>query len=323
MTPQFMKKKLQLFRDLKNLSQKSSYIATIGNYDGIHLGHQRILQQIKHQQKKLLLPSLVIIFEPLPTEYFLATHAPARLTSLAEKIALLAQYEIENVLCLRFNASLANMSATEFIQKILLETLNIKYLIIGDDFSFGHHRAGNFELLQQYTNQGLITEKIDSVYLPGHNQFRISSTHIRQALANANFDLAKRLLGRPYTMSGHVAHGNGLGQILGFPTANIHLKHKVAPLKGIYTAKIYAAGVIDPLSGVINIGTRPTVDGKNNLLEVHLLDFNQDIYGKKLVIEFLHKLRDERKFDNLDLLRQQITEDVKQAEILLLQQLAS
>ena len=305
---------MRLFRDPKSLASKKGYIATIGNYDGIHIGHQRILRKIKQYQKKVHLPSLVIIFEPLPAEYFLSTHAPARLTSLSEKIAIFAKYKIDNILCLRFNAVMAGMLASEFIQKILLDILNIKHLIIGDDFSFGHNRVGNFALLKKYVNQGQITEQIAAVCLPNNeSQFRVSSTHIRQALANANFDLAKRFLGRSYTMSGRVVYGNGHGKVLGFPTANIRLKHKIIPLQGVYIVKIKGAGV-GWLNGVVNIGIRPTIGNKDIFLEVHILDFNKNIYGKKLIVKFLCKIREERKFDSLESLRRQIVQDVTFAE---------
>jgi len=310
----YQNKKFRLFRDPQSFASSQGYIATIGNYDGVHLGHQYILQKIQQQQQILSLPSLIIIFEPSPLEYFLSTHAPARISTLHEKVCLLSKYKIENILCLKFNAKLATMPASQFIQKILIDILNIKYLIVGYDFSFGHNRNGNFDLLKKYSDQGLITEKIEPVYLSSHKeQFKINSTHVRQALANANFELATKLLGRPYAMCGRVVHGNSLGKRLGFPSANICLKHKILPLKGVYAAKIQGQS-FGIKEGIVNIGTRPTINGKTNILESHIFDFDKNIYGEKLIIEFLHKIRQEQKFDSLELLQQQVIEDIKQAK---------
>lgn len=305
-------KKKCIFRDYENLSTEIGYVATIGNYDGVHIGHQYILKQVTQYQKKTRLPSLIITFEPSPSEYFLQTRAAPRLTSFREKAELFFKYGIENILCLRFDKDLANMPAQRFIQEILINKLHIKYLVTGDDFAFGNNRIGGFEMLQEYTAQDLITEKIPSISAGGT---KASSTHIRQALAAGNFKLAKLLLGRPYSISGHVAHGKHLGHLLGFPTANIYLRQKTTPLNGVYAAKVKGIGS-KTLNSLVNIGFRPTVDGTNFILEVHILDFNKNIYGKKLKIEFLQKIRDEKKFANLELLRQQIAADVDKGKTL-------
>ncbi len=298
---------MQLIRDIKNITAAEQHcVATIGNFDSVHLGHQEVLRKVKQEAKAMDSCSLAIIFEPQTMEYFMGSRAAARLTKLTQKLELFEQYGIDKVLCLRFNKYLAKFSAKQFIQKILLDKLKVHHLIIGDDFAFGSDRLGGLELLQQY----LPVERLETLYADGT---RVSSTHVRQALAVADFTLAKHLLGRAYAMSGHVAHGNRLGHMLGFPTANIYLHRKVLPFTGVYFVNV--TGIDDKVrSGIANIGTRPTIGGDRNMLEVHILDFDEDIYGKKIEVEFLHKLRDEVKFDSLGLLKQQIEQDVAKAK---------
>jgi len=297
---------MQLIRDIDNIKfPHNGYVASIGNYDGMHLGHQRIISKVKAQSLAMKLPSLVIIFEPQTTEYFLKQHANPRLMSLREKLVILQSYGIDWVLCLRFNDRLANMTAEQFIQDILLQRLSIQHIIFGDDFAFGNNRTGGFELLQQY----IATEKVPTIQI---NNTKVSSTHIRQALAANDFKSAATLLGRSYTISGRVAHGDKLGHKLGFPTANIYLQHKILPIRGVYITKVYNLAN-KALIGVTNVGNRPTINGSRNVLEVHLLNFAKDIYGKRITIEFIKKLRDEIKFASLDELKQQIEKDVKQA----------
>jgi len=281
-------------------------VASIGNYDGMHLGHQEVLQRLHSQSISMNLPSLLIIFEPLPTEYFLKENTNPRLMTLREKLVILQNSAIDYVLCLRFNAKLANLIAAQFVKDILLNSLKVRYIIIGDDFAFGSNRTGGFTVLQKYIE----TEKIALVQV---NDIKVSSSHIRQALAVGDLETAERLLGRPYSMSGRVAYGNRLGHRIGFPTANIYLRHKVLPIHGVYIARINGLNS-KPMIGVANIGNRPTINGTRNVLEVHLLDFNKNIYGTRIEVEFVKKLRDEVKFASLDLLKQQIEKDVNQAK---------
>lgn len=302
---------MKLIRDLVNL--KSDYhgcVATIGNFDGVHLGHQKILQQLVAKAKQLNLPSLVITFEPLPQEFFSGEQAPARLMTLREKIVALKKYGIDHVLRLRFNKKLASIPAEEFVKKILVAKLGVRHLIIGDDFRFGYKRQGDFNLLQKMGAQfGFEVVPTETVLFDGE---RVGSSRVRNALAEGNIELAKKLLGRPYYLSGHVSYGEQLGRKLCFPTANIFLHRKVLPLRGVFVVQVHGLGD-KPLLGAANIGRRPTVDDKDFLLEVYIFDFNQNIYGKFLQVEILHKLRGEEKFNSLEELKQQIAKDVEEA----------
>jgi|SRR6185312_4359009 len=281
--------------------QKNSCVATIGNFDGVHLGHQKILQQVTEQANLLNLPSLVITFEPLPAEYFLKDKAPARLLTLKEKLILLNKYNISKVLCLRFNKALENLNAEKFVSEILVKNLKVKSLIVGDDFRFGYKRQGDFALLQQLGEIHDFTVTHTQTVLWDNE--RVGSSRVRAALATGNLTLAAQLLGRPYTISGHVIYGDQRGHQLGFPTANIPLRRLVSPLSGVFAVKA------DGLPGVANVGNRPTVDGKQSRLEVHLFDFNQTIYGRYLQVEFVHKIRDEQRFGSLEELKKQIELD--------------
>ncbi len=287
-------------------SQLHGCVASIGNYDGMHLGHQKILKRVCSRAATMNLPSLLIIFEPLPMEYFLKENTNPRLMTLREKLVILQNFAIDFVLCLRFNAELANLTATQFVKDILLNSLNVRYIVIGDDFAFGSNRTGGYTILKKYIE----TEKIALVQV---DDTKVSSSHIRQALAIGDLETAERLLGRPYSMSGRVAYGNQLGYRIGFPTANIYLRHKVLPIRGVYIARIKGLNT-KPVIGVVNVGNRPTINGTRNVLEVHLLDFNKDIYGTRIEVQFIKKLRDEIKFASLDLLKEQIEKDVNQAK---------
>jgi len=287
-------------------SQLHGCVASIGNYDGMHLGHQKILERLHSQAISMNLPSLLIMFEPLPMEYFLKENTNPRLMTLREKLVILQNSAIDYVLCLRFNAKLANLTAAQFVKDVLLDSLNVRYIIIGDDFTFGSNRTGGYAILQKYIE----TKKIALVQV---DDTKVSSSHIRQALAIGDLETAECLLGRPYSMSGRVAYGNRLGHRIGFPTANIYLQHKVLPIRGVYIARIKGLNV-RPMVGVVNVGNRPTTNGTRNVLEAHLLDFNKDIYGTRIEVEFVKKLRDEIKFASLDLLKQQIEKDVNQVK---------
>lgn len=299
---------MQIIRGLQNLIPlKKGSIVTIGNYDGIHLGHQQILRYLQQQAHQLHLTSTVITFNPQPREFFSKNYVPQRLMNFREKILSLEKYAIDKVLYLHFNHYLANIPATKFIEEVLVKKLNIKYIVIGDDFAFGHQRTGTMELLKWYGvkyNFQVKTFKAITI-----NDQRISSTQIRNFLAHGNLKAAQEMLGNPYYVMGRVIHGDKRGHTLGYPTANIHLKRKSVPLAGVYAVKVWGINK-QPINGVVNVGFRPTVKNKKRLLEVYLLDFNADIYGKILKVEFMHKLRNEIKFSSLQQLKQQIARDI-------------
>lgn len=306
---------MELIRGLQNIrsvhgEKSGGCVATIGNFDGVHLGHQAVLGQLAEKGAELGLPTVLITFEPQPMEYFAPDKVPARLTRFREKMLALQRYSVDRVCCLSFNSKLATLTAQDFIKQILVAKLGVKYLVVGDDFRFGQNRAGTFDMLvdagKKYGFQvvSMHTFEIDSA--------RVSSTRIRHALEQGDMANAEKLLGRSYRMSGRVAHGEKLGRELGFPTANIHLHRHASPIQGIFVVEVFGLDQ-EPLQGVASIGTRPTVNETKALLEVFLLDFNQDIYGRHIQVSFLKKLRDEEKFDSLEELKQQIQMDVEQA----------
>jgi riboflavin kinase / FMN adenylyltransferase len=278
---------------------------TLGNFDGVHLGHQAMIQTIVTLAKAQGCPSMVIVFEPQPQEYFSA-HPPARLTHFDEKCAIFETLGVDYVLCLDFNAELARMSAEAFIQAILVEGLGIKHVLVGDDFKFGENRRGDLALLQRLGPvHGFTSEGLESIMV---GVDRVSSTRIREALKAGQFAQAASWLGRPYRMSGRVERGDQRGRLLGYPTANINPGRLILPFSGVYAVKVYGLGSV-PLVGMANLGTRPTVDGKKTLLEVHIFQFDQTIYGQALEIEFCHKIREEQRFESLADLTAQIQAD--------------
>ena len=286
-------------------------VLTIGNFDGVHLGHQALLNELREAAQARGLPTAVVIFEPHPREFFTPQQAPTRLTSLREKLELFESMGIDRVHVCRFNARFAQMSAAEFIHA-LYEKLSAKFVLIGDDFRFGSGRAGDFALMEKIGMQhGFAVQSVHSVL---HNGVRISSTAVRAALAEGNMRMAQSYLGRHYSISGRVEHGDGLGKKIGFPTANIQLKHNRPPLSGIFVVQAHAEGM-GVLQGVASLGVRPTVhqDGKP-VLEVHLFEFSQQIYNKHMRLDFLHKLRDEEKYPDVETLTRQIALDVGNAK---------
>ena len=303
---------MQLIRGLGNLPQNLHACAlTIGNFDGVHLGHQAILRHLRTKADELHLPMVVMLFEPQPREYFCAENAPARLMRLRDKLRYLKQAGVDMVIVAKFDRTFANLPAQQFIEDCLVRKLNVKFLSIGDDFKFGAKRQGNFALLQQAGEKfGFIVEDNRSFCL---DELRISSTAIREALANDDLTLAEKLLGRPYRILGRVIHGNELGRTIGFPTANIRLHRQVNPVKGVDAVKVRLKSSAF-FNGVANIGTRPTINGVNQLLEAHLFDFQGDLYGQWLDIELCHKIRNEMKFPSFDDLKAQITKDVETAK---------
>ncbi len=301
---------MELIRGLHNLrDQHRGCVATIGNFDGVHLGHQRVLRQANDQARQLGLPSVAMIFEPQPLEFLAPERAPARLMRFREKVKGLFAAGIDRVCCLRFNRHLSSLTANEFVHQVLVDKLGVRHLVVGDDFRFGSDREGGFELLQERGQAlGFDVRSTDTFTLAGE---RVSSTRIRQCLAEGDFAQAELLLGKPYEITGHVVYGKQLGRQLGLPTANVELHRFRSPLNGVFAVRASVAGRSD-LMGAANIGLRPTVNGSNRLiLEVHLIDFNQTIYGQFLTVAFCHKLRSEKKFNSLDELKHQIQADVQ------------
>ncbi len=306
---------MELIRGQHNLrSHHHGCVATIGNFDGVHLGHQAILRQLAEQGQAFGLPITVITFEPQPQEFFAPQAAPARLMRLREKLLALRQYGVGRVLCLEFDRRLAAVPARTFIDTVLVTKLGVRYLIVGDDFRFGRGREGDFELLCQVGRErGFQVANTHSYSYDGQ---RVSSTRIREALARGELTLAEGLLGHPYSICGRVAQGDKRGRTLGFPTANIHLHWRSTPLAGVYAVRMRGVGP-EPVAGVANLGRRPTVGGLRVQLEVHLFDFQQDIYGRHVQVEFLAFLRPEQRFDSLDALQRQIQTDSDQARAFL------
>lgn len=296
---------------------------TIGNFDGVHLGHQAMLTRLKEAANRLGLATCVMIFEPHPREFFAPDKAPTRLTSLREKLELLAAAGVDRVQVCRFNFDFARISAEDFIVHILQEGLAVRWILVGDDFRFGARRAGDFAMLKAFSAQcGFEVEEMPGYIVDG---VRVSSTAVRKALAAGDLDFVKRLLGRPYSISGRVVSGDKLGKKIGFPTANIQLKHNRAPLSGIFAVEveIETHGATEPsatdtgsaLQGVASLGVRPTVHEHGNpVLEVYLFDFDREIYGHHLRVHFLRKLRDEEKYPDLETLIAQIGRDVEDAK---------
>lgn len=299
---------MELIRGIHNIRPNHhGCVLTIGNFDGVHLGHQALLRQLKREGQRLGLPTMVMIFEPQPLEMFAPEQAPARLTRLRDKCKYLAQAGIDYLLCVKFDTTFATNSAETFISRLLVDKLGVKFLMVGDDFRFGAQRQGDFALLQAAgEKQGFAVANTESFCESGK---RISSTMIRHALRDDNLTLVESLLGRPYSICGRVVHGDALGRTIGFPTANLPMKRLVTPVKGVYAVEVLGLGD-KPLPGVANIGIRPTVSGVRQQLEVHLLDVDMDLYGRHLDVVIREKIRSEQRFASLDALKQQIENDV-------------
>lgn len=305
---------MRLIRGLTNLKQFSQQpeaplargcVATIGNFDGVHLGHQTIIDQVREKAVELGVPSVVMVFEPQPREFFQGDDAPPRLMPFRQKFEVLLASGIDIVLCLRFNERFRSYSGMGFIEEVLIAGLRAHHLVVGDDFRFGCDRAGDFALLKRVGDQrGFTVENTRTLEVAGD---RVSSTRIRQVLGENRLADAEALLGHPYRIRGRVVYGQQLGRQIGAPTANVLLPRKPA-LRGVYVVYVTLAdGRV--LDGVANIGVRPTVDGKQPSLEVHLLDFAGTLYGQRIDVVFRHFLRDEVKFDSIDDLKHQIARD--------------
>jgi len=295
---------------------------TIGNFDGVHRGHQVILERVLGEARQRGLMSCVLTFEPHPRELFERIRAPApegssrypaptRLTNVREKLELLAGRGIERTHVMHFSQSFASLAAEAFVEKVLVQTLRARWILIGDDFRFGARRSGDIGLLRTLgARYGFEVEAMPTIAQDGQ---RISSSVVRAALAAGDLATAEIMLGRPYSISGRVEHGNKIGREIGYATANVQLKHNRPPLMGIFVVKAHVDGS-PPLPGVASLGIRPTVasDGKA-VLEVHLFDFAQDLYRRHMRVEFLHKIRDEAKFSGLEALKAQIARDCEVA----------
>ena len=284
---------------------------TVGNFDGVHQGHRALLARLKDAAARQGLLPAVITFEPHPREYFCPGSSPARLTTLREKLELIADEGMALAYVCRFDSGFAALPAGDFIAKILIERLQVRHLIIGDDFRFGADRTGDFARLQAAGRKsGFTVEAMDSVVVAGE---RVSSSAVRSALADGDLKRAERLLGRPYSIDGRVVHGDKIGRTLGFATANIRIKHDNPPLLGVFAVEVF--GLQDgPHKGVANLGIRPSANRlARPLLEVHLFDFSASIYGAHLNVRFLHKLRGEERFPNFEALKAQIARDVDSA----------
>lgn len=311
---------MQLIRGFHDLAKCNALnkgcVLSIGNFDGVHIGHQNILARLCDKSLELNLPSVVMIFEPQPREFFAkkngnstACSAPARLMRLRDKLKYLGEAGVDFVLCVRFSKKFAQISADEFITELLVKQLKVRYLSVGDDFRFGAKRSGDFSTLR---NAGLKYRfAVEESHTYRLNEARISSSSIREALQNNELALAAKLLGKPYVIHGRVAHGNKLGRTIGFPTANIMLNRLVTPIQGVFAVNVKTKK--GSHNGIANVGNRPTINGTKPLLEVHIFDFNASIYGETIEVIFLKKLRNEIKFPHFEELKIQIEKDRMQA----------
>ena len=300
---------MELIRGLHNLRPRHrGCVATIGAFDGVHHGHRKVLQQLIDKGRELGLPTVVVVFEPLPREYFAPRQAPARLMSFREKFQAFRELGIDRVLRIRFTPTFREMGANEFIKRVFVDGLGVRYLVVGDDLRFGRNRGGDFQVLKLAGEKYGYGVEDTSTLLVGED--RVSSTRIREALEMADFDQAEALLGQPYSIAGRVIIGNQLGRQINVPTANLQLRRIRSVLSGVYAVEIEGLGE-RRLFGVANVGTRPTVgDLIEAILEVHIFDFNEDIYGKKIKVVFRKKIRDEKKFSSMDELKENITSDI-------------
>lgn len=308
--------RMKVFRGLPNAASRAPCALTIGNFDGVHRGHQALLGHVRTAAKRLGVEAAVMTFEPHPREFFARmagdlSKAPARVANLRDKLQALDNAGIDRVIVEHFNAHFASMPPEEFVEKVLVQGLHVKWLMVGEDFCYGAKRAGNLATLREAGKKyGFEVEALPAVT---HDGQRISSSAVRAALAASDFELARRLLGHPYAISGHVIHGKKLGRTIGFPTLNLRIAHKRPALSGIFVVQVHGLAE-QPLPGVASFGVRPTVeDAGRILLETYLFDYDEQCYGKLVRVEFLHKLRDEEKYVDLPTLTAAIERDAEQA----------
>lgn len=302
---------MQLIRGTHNIRQEHcGCVATIGNFDGLHLGHAEIIKRLQLQSEKLGLPSTVIVFEPQPAEFFVRNSVPPRLSRLREKFSLIAPRGVDRLLVLRFTPDLATKPASRFVTEVLVGKLGVKSLVIGDDFKFGRGRSGDFSALRKLSeHHGFKVQQTPPFLFIGK---RISSTYIRNLLANGHLHEATRMLGRPYTMSGRVVYGHQQGRGWGFPTANLDLHRVRSPVSGIFAVRV--EGLSDePLEGVAYAGTRPIIDDPRYVLEVHIFDYDDDCYGRYISVQFVDKIREDIEFETFEAMAQQIARDCASA----------
>ena len=300
---------MEIIRGLHNITARhKGCVLTIGTFDGLHHGHQMLLSHLKAKSEELNYPNLLVTFEPQPREYFQGAVVPARLTRFREKVTILRGLALDRLLCIPFNERTRIIPAKDVIEGLLVNTLDVQYLVVGDDFQFGEGARGNYEMLKEAGDRfGFGVSHMGTLKF---EHGRISSSRIRDALSLGDFDLAEKLLGRPYFIMGRVVYGRQLGRQLGVPTANIRLQRYRAALEGVFAVTVM--GLDQQYEGIANIGVRPTVDGKEPLLEVHIFDFDEEIYGRLLTVTFLNKVRDERTLDGLDYLKNQIEQDISE-----------
>lgn len=306
---------MELVRGLHNLrAEHRGSVATIGGFDGVHRGHQALLAALKRRANELQLPATVISFEPSPREFFMGKAAPARLQRFREKFAALANCGVDRFVCLRFDERLRSLTATQFVEQIICAALDVRWLVVGHDFQFGRGREGCVASLRDLGQRCGFGVDEFAPHLLGIE--RVSSTLVREALAVGDLSRAADLLGRPYAISGRVVHGQKLGRSLGFPTANLRLQRRVIPLNGIFAVRASGAG-LQSAPAVASLGTRPVVNGVEPLLEVHVFDYDGDLYGRQLQVEFIARLRDELWFPSFDALVMQMHQDAAQARQIL------
>jgi len=309
---------MHLIRGLSHLEPfKNGCVLSIGNFDGLHLGHRTVIKKLAERGEALGLPVVIMTFEPQPLEYFLGDNAPSRLMCLREKVIEFTKLPVDNLLMVRFNRYFANCDAEQFIDDILINKLNVKHLVIGDDFHFGKARRGNFAMLKEKGKlYGFSVEDTGSFQVAG---LRISSTLVRDALGAGDLIQAEKLLGHCYSVCGRVAHGEKLGRTIGYPTANIKMFRKNTPVNGVFAVTMSGIDGLE-LEGVANVGTRPTVDGGSKVvLETYLFDFDKEIYGCYVEVRFKQKIRDEIRFQSLEQLKAQIEKDVAEAKNIFVQ----
>jgi len=306
---------MELVRGMHNLRERHrGCVVTIGNYDGVHRGHQHMIAALRARATELGVPAVIVTLEPAPREFFAGDAAPARLTRLREKLDALAMYGVDRLVVLRFDQHLRDMGANEIVERLLVKGLGVRHMVVGHDFHFARNREGTIETLREAGLQhGFTVEEVERFLDDGD---RVSSSLVREALGSGDLARATQLLGRPYRMAGRVRRGQQLGRRLGYPTANLALHRKVVPLWGVFAVRVSGAGLVDH-PAVVSLGTRPTINGTEPLLEVHVFDFDRDIYGKYLCVDFVARLGDETRFESLDALVEQMHLDAAAARAIL------
>jgi riboflavin kinase/FMN adenylyltransferase len=306
---------MELVRGLHNLRERHrGSVVTIGNYDGVHRGHQHMLAAVREHAVRLGVPATVITFEPTPREFFEGGTAPSRLMRLREKVEALPLYGVDRMVVLRFDKRMQGMGAQEFVERLLVQGLGVQHMVVGHDFHFARRREGTIATLREAgARHGFEVQEVGQFLVDGE---RVSSSLVREALGRGDLARAEQLLGRPYRMAGRVRRGQQLGRKLGYPTANLALHRKVVPLWGIFAVRVSGAGLVDH-PAVVSLGTRPTINGTDPLLEVHVFDWEGDLYGRYLDVDFVQRLRDEKRFESLDALVAQMHRDAAQARAVL------